>query len=241
MNGKPLTPAHGYPVRALFPGILGARSVKWLNRITVQAAESANHYQQRDYKILPPAAVDKRAAEPFWRTCPSMLDPPVNSIVGEPADGATVVRGPDGAILAPRVRAARGARRARPPRAGQRGRRAVVGRGRAGLRRAREPGHGAGPPAVALGLVSLAGARARARGRWREGRVPGGGLGGQRAARALRVEPQGRGLQRLGGGAGFDHCMIAAWWMFLREQILANMMASCFSWPRTRIRRMIGL
>jgi sulfite oxidase len=100
MNGKPLTPAHGYPVRALFPGILGARSVKWLNRITVQAAESANHYQQRDYKILPAAAVDKRAAEPFWRACPSMLDTPVNSIVGEPADGATVARGPDGAIPA---------------------------------------------------------------------------------------------------------------------------------------------
>src|SRR4051794_21232275 len=98
MNGKPLTPAHGYPVRALFPGILGARSVKWLNRISVQAGESANHYQQRDYKILPAAAVDARAAEPFWRTCPSMLDTPVNSVVGEPADGEVVARGPDGAV-----------------------------------------------------------------------------------------------------------------------------------------------
>jgi sulfite oxidase len=98
MNGKPLTPAHGYPVRALFPGILGARSVKWLNLITVQTEESANHYQQRDYKILPAAAVDKRAAEPFWRTCPSMLDTPVNSIIGDPADGAVAARDSDGTI-----------------------------------------------------------------------------------------------------------------------------------------------
>src|SRR5580692_9060490 len=99
MNGKPLTPAHGYPVRALFPGILGARSVKWLNRITVQAAESANHYQLRDYKLLPPSAVGKSAAEPLWLACPSMLDTPVNSIVGEPADGATVARDADGTVL----------------------------------------------------------------------------------------------------------------------------------------------
>jgi len=50
MNGAPLTPEHGAPVRAICPGILGARSVKWLNRVTAQVAESPNFYQQRDYK-----------------------------------------------------------------------------------------------------------------------------------------------------------------------------------------------
>ncbi len=30
MNGAPLTPDHGFPVRVLVPGVSGARSVKWL-------------------------------------------------------------------------------------------------------------------------------------------------------------------------------------------------------------------
>ena len=29
-NGEELTPDHGFPVRALLPGIAGARNVKWL-------------------------------------------------------------------------------------------------------------------------------------------------------------------------------------------------------------------
>ena len=33
MNGEDLTPAHGYPVRAVVPGHYGMASVKWLNRV----------------------------------------------------------------------------------------------------------------------------------------------------------------------------------------------------------------
>ena len=31
MNGEPLTQDHGFPVRVFVPGVLGARSVKWLS------------------------------------------------------------------------------------------------------------------------------------------------------------------------------------------------------------------
>lgn len=46
MNGKPLSPKHGAPVRVVTPGIAGARSVKWLDRVTVQLKESDNFYQR---------------------------------------------------------------------------------------------------------------------------------------------------------------------------------------------------
>eukprot|EP00953_Heterococcus_sp_UTEX-ZZ885_P038752 19888-Heterococcus_DN1.PRE.1 len=50
MNGEPLPADHGYPVRAVVPGVVGARSVKWLGKVIASAKESENHWQQKDYK-----------------------------------------------------------------------------------------------------------------------------------------------------------------------------------------------
>ncbi|KAK5200832.1 hypothetical protein LTR16_004733 [Cryomyces antarcticus] len=98
MNGHPLPPNHGYPVRVVAPGIAGARSVKWLDRITVQLHESANYYQQHDYKVLPPEAVDGESAKQYWHTVPAIQDMPVNSVVAVPKSGDTVAASPDGTI-----------------------------------------------------------------------------------------------------------------------------------------------
>lgn len=98
MNGSPLTPNHGFPVRALVPGVAGARSVKWLDRITVQLSESPNFYQQHDYKALPYHATDSEAAKPFWHRVPALQDMPVNSVVADPGDGETVRRDAQGRI-----------------------------------------------------------------------------------------------------------------------------------------------
>ncbi|KAI0483957.1 putative sulfite oxidase [Xylariaceae sp. FL0804] len=94
-NGRPLSVAHGFPVRAVVPGVAGARAVKWLDRVTVQRGESANHYMQRDYKALPPQAVDGESAEPLWGRTPPVMDMPVNSVVVRPRAGETVIAAQD--------------------------------------------------------------------------------------------------------------------------------------------------
>jgi len=53
MNGEPLSPDHGYPMRALLPGIAGARNVKWLqsislSRVPVDAPWNEYYYKNRD-------------------------------------------------------------------------------------------------------------------------------------------------------------------------------------------------
>lgn len=35
MNGEPLNPDHGFPLRLICPGMIGAKSVKWLSRVLV--------------------------------------------------------------------------------------------------------------------------------------------------------------------------------------------------------------
>jgi sulfite oxidase len=56
MNSEPLPRAHGGPVRVVVPGYIGARSVKWVTAVTVQAGPSENYFQSLDYRILPPDA-----------------------------------------------------------------------------------------------------------------------------------------------------------------------------------------
>ncbi len=98
MNGLPLASRHGFPVRAIVPGVLGARSVKWLDRVTLSDKESPCFYQARDYKILPPEAVCAQTAAKYWDKCPSMLDMPINSCVAYPTSGSTIALPSSGMI-----------------------------------------------------------------------------------------------------------------------------------------------
>jgi sulfite oxidase len=92
MNGKPLPPNHGAPVRVVTPGIAGARSVKWLDRITVQLTESINYYQQHDYKVLPPEADCAEKAKEWWGKVPAIQGMPVNSVIGVPKQDSRIQR-----------------------------------------------------------------------------------------------------------------------------------------------------
>ncbi|XP_017028885.1 sulfite oxidase, mitochondrial [Drosophila kikkawai] len=55
MNGETLSRDHGYPIRVIVPGTVGARNVKWLTRIVVADKESDSHWQQNDYKGFSPS------------------------------------------------------------------------------------------------------------------------------------------------------------------------------------------
>jgi DMSO/TMAO reductase YedYZ molybdopterin-dependent catalytic subunit len=49
MNGGPLPPEHGYPVRLIAPGWYGVANVKWLNRIEVRDQRYTGRFMARDY------------------------------------------------------------------------------------------------------------------------------------------------------------------------------------------------
>ena len=49
MNGAPLSPRHGYPVRLVVPGRFGEKSVKWLTRIEVVAQDEQGFYERQGW------------------------------------------------------------------------------------------------------------------------------------------------------------------------------------------------
>ncbi|PIN02014.1 Sulfite oxidase, molybdopterin-binding component [Handroanthus impetiginosus] len=77
MNGETLNRDHGYPLRVIVPGVIGARSVKWLDSINIIAQESQGFFMQKDYKMFPPS-VDWDNID--WSTRPQM-DFPVQSAI----------------------------------------------------------------------------------------------------------------------------------------------------------------
>ncbi len=90
LNGEPLLPAHGFPLRTVVPGYIGARSVKWLGEIVVQAEPSANYFQAEAYRILreldPVNPRDVSAGE-------SLSAVPLNAVIASPEAGCVLRAG----------------------------------------------------------------------------------------------------------------------------------------------------
>lgn len=87
MNGRPLPPDHGHPLRVVVPGAPAVRSVKWLESITVSHDESSSHWHQKDYRSF--------NASKTWETAdfasaPPIYSLPVTSAICDPAHGDTV-------------------------------------------------------------------------------------------------------------------------------------------------------
>ena len=57
MNGQPLSPIHGFPVRLVVPGWYGVANVKWLDRIHAQDTRYIGRFMSRDYVTFKPEQV----------------------------------------------------------------------------------------------------------------------------------------------------------------------------------------
>jgi sulfite oxidase len=90
MNDKPLTPVHGFPLRVIVPGYVGARSVKWLCSIQLQATPSANYYQTHAYKLFPSHI---RTGTADWSQGLMLGDLPINAVICQPVEGQVIPAG----------------------------------------------------------------------------------------------------------------------------------------------------
>jgi sulfite oxidase len=88
MNGEPLPPVHGAPLRVVVPGYIGARSVKWLERIDLRSSPWEGYFQHVVYRLLPEdGTAAPGAGMPLGLVA-------LNADVLAPADGETVPAGP---------------------------------------------------------------------------------------------------------------------------------------------------
>jgi sulfite oxidase len=81
MNGQDIPRDHGYPVRIIIPGIVGARQVKWLTTIKLSQEESSCHWQQNDYKGFH-SSIDWHNVD--FKCVPAIMELPVQSAICEP-------------------------------------------------------------------------------------------------------------------------------------------------------------
>ena len=70
VNGRPLPPQHGFPLRLLVPGWYGMTSVKWLRSVTVVDGSFEGYQQARAYHYR---VVEGDAGEPVRRMLPRAL------------------------------------------------------------------------------------------------------------------------------------------------------------------------
>ena len=87
MDGQPLRPVHGAPLRVSVPGYIGARSVKWLRRIELRSEPWDGYFQNTVYRLL---AADQ---EPGPGVGMALGEVGLNTAILVPEDGALVPAG----------------------------------------------------------------------------------------------------------------------------------------------------
>lgn len=91
MNGEPLSPEHGAPLRLVAPGYAGVRNAKWVETIELRSTPCEAPTQSRDYKHFHPSVSEDEAD---WDAALTINEMPVNSAICVPCDGASLQAGP---------------------------------------------------------------------------------------------------------------------------------------------------
>jgi sulfite oxidase len=78
MNGKPLPKIHGYPLRVVVFGYIGARSCKWLYQINAIKGPSRAPVQMKEYLYYTPQIGKQNAT---YSDGFSIQDMPVSSAI----------------------------------------------------------------------------------------------------------------------------------------------------------------
>ena len=84
MNGEPLPPEHGFPVRLVVPDWYAVASVKWLTHIAVLTTPFDGHFQSEKYRYIGDAGAPNNAPVREMR---------VRSIFASPEDGSELAAG----------------------------------------------------------------------------------------------------------------------------------------------------
>jgi sulfite oxidase len=91
MNGRPLPREHGFPVRVMVPGHLGARSVKWVRRIRVSPEEALSTWQRGvAYRGFGPHVRAFDASTIDEEGAPAVQELPVQSAITNLSEGDVV-------------------------------------------------------------------------------------------------------------------------------------------------------
>jgi sulfite oxidase len=88
MNGEPLPPVHGAPLRVVVPGYIGARSVKWLQHVELRSQPWEGYFQHVVYRLV---AEDESPGPGVGLPLGLVA---LNSAVLAPVGGDTVAAGP---------------------------------------------------------------------------------------------------------------------------------------------------
>jgi len=89
MNGEALPPDHGFPLRAVVPGHVGVRNIKWLSKVTAASEEAEGVWQRgMAYKVFNPSVRKLDGID--VGSYAAMQEMPVQSVVLSPQPGTKV-------------------------------------------------------------------------------------------------------------------------------------------------------